>query len=271
MSRLNEIIAVINNKGGVGKTTTVQSIAACLLRLNKKLRILLIDLDPQGNLSLLMGWGSAQKTGDRTIYDALKSGGASVPVYKTSTGLYYSPSSPFLQTVDADLYRAMQPKMVLGACFGEQLDDHTGDGLTNVVEDFDYVFIDCPPSLSECTYNAMAVATGLLVPVQMEGLSVNGLGTIMVELGRVQKALNKGLELRGLLPVMVDARPKIVKEFIDYLHESFGDNVCKTMIRRCVKINEAHTRLQDIYSWAPYCTAAIDYEMLVKELFDKKK
>jgi len=269
--RLKEIIAVVNNKGGVAKTTTVQSLAAGILRSDPHLKILVVDLDPQANLSMLCGFNAEKQENARTVYDALRKA-ASIPVYKTEKGIYYSPSSPELQTVDADLFRQMQPKKVLGACFAVPVDDHTGDGLGLIIDSFDYVFIDCPPALSEVTYNAMAIASGLLIPVQAEGLSISGLGSIITEMGRVQHDLNPGLELRGVLPVMLDARPKIVKGFIDYLQKAYAGHICNTMIRRCIKINEAQTQLQDIFSWSPYCSAALDYEKLIKELFgDLKK
>ena len=227
-TRLKEVLAIVNNKGGVGKTTTVQSLAAALVRQHHNYRILVVDLDPQGHLSLLHGWNPQEHQNDRTVYDALRRGQA-LPIYKsTREGVYLSPSSPELQEVDSDLFKQVtNPKMV----------------------------------------NAMGVATGLLVPVQMEGLSVNGLGNIIVAMREVQSELNPNLELRGLLPTMVDARPRIVRDFIDYLKKSYGDNVCETLIHRSVKMNEAQTMLKDIYDYKPYSPTGIDYEALCKELF----
>ena len=104
-TRLKEVLAIVNNKGGVGKTTTVQSLAAALVRQHKEYRVLVVDLDPQGHLSLLHGWNDADHQNDRTIYDALRKG-QSVPVYKTNrTGVYLSPGSPELQEVDSDLFK----------------------------------------------------------------------------------------------------------------------------------------------------------------------
>ena len=282
MERLKEVLAVVNNKGGVGKTTTVQSLAAALVRLHPRMRVLVIDLDPQCHLSILNGFDVNQYMLQPTVYDALRRGDR-LPVYRTKRkGVFICPASLDLQDVDTDLFRQMNPKKVLQKCFGQPIDDHTAtpvgnktgvpetapEGLTTIIESFDYVLIDCPPALSQTTYNAMTVATGLLVPVQMEGLSVNGLGNIIIAMREVQSELNPNLELRGLLPTLVDARPRIVREFIDYLKRSYGEHVCKTMIRRCVKMNEAQTMLQDIYNYKPYCTAGNDYEALAKELFN---
>ena len=292
MERLKEVLAVVNNKGGVGKTTTVQSLAAALVRMNRKLRVLVIDLDPQMHLSILHGWNQADDYFTTpTIYTAMRNG-SSLPVYRTTRdGVYLVPGDDTLQDVDSDLFRQMNPKRVLQKCFGLPIDDHTDrecpkgekvqpsvgswkecekEGLTTIIESFDYVLIDCAPALSQSTYNAMTVASGLLIPVQMEGLSVNGLGNIIVAMREVQSELNPNLELRGLLPTMVDARPKIVRDFIDYLQRSYGDFVCKTMIHRSVKMNEAQTLKKDIYGYrfGQWSKVANDYEKLAEELFN---
>lgn len=264
--KLKEVLAIVNNKGGVGKTSTVQSLAAALVRRHKDYKILLIDLDPQGHLSILSGWN--KQSNMATIYDAMRKGGA-VPVYNTNRkNVFLSPASQELQEVDADLFRQMNPKKVLAKCFSKPIDNHTGEPFTDIINSFDYVLIDCPPALSQSTYNAMCVATGLLIPVQMEGLSVNGLGNIIVAMREVQSELNPNLELRGLLPTMVDARPRIVRQFIDYLKQSYGDHVCKTIIHRSIKMNEAQTMLKDIYEYRQWCSVANDYDNLAKELFE---
>ena len=113
----------------------------------------------------------------------------------------------------------------------------------------------------------MAVASGLLIPVQMEGLSVSGLAPVIVEMERVKRELNPQLQLRGLLPVMIDQRPNIVKSFIEYLRQAYGENVCKTTIPRSVKVNEAQTKKQDIYEYKQWSPVAIAYEQLCDELF----
>ena len=269
-TRLKEVLAVVNNKGGVGKTTTVQSLAAAMVREHPEWRVLVIDLDPQMHLSILHGWNPADDFFNKpTIYSAMR-GCNPLPVYKTTrNGVYLIPGDKAMQDVDSDLFRQMNPKKVLQKCFGLPLDDHTDVGLTNIIESFDYVLMDCPPALSQSTFNAMTVATGLLVPVQMEGLSVNGLGNIILAMREVQSELNPNLKLRGLLPTMVDKRPKIARGFIGYLERSYKTYVCRTMIRRTVKMNEAQTMAKDIYQYKPHSAAGIDYEMLCKEMFDK--
>lgn len=272
-TRLKEVLAVVNNKGGVGKTTTVQNLAAALVSLNNKLRVLVIDNDPQMHLSILHGWNETDDfLTTPTIYSSMRYG-SSLPVYRTTReGVFLVPGDDMIQFVDTDLSRQMNPKKVLQKCFGLPLDDHTDrvcpngevvqpsiftwehcekEGLTTVIESFDYVLIDCAPALSQATYNAMTVATGVLIPVQLGGLSINGLGKMLVAMREVQSELNPNLELRGLLPTMVDEHPKISRNFISYLQRSYGVNVCNTKIRRSIKTDEAQTLKMDIYGYRP--------------------
>jgi len=261
---LKEVLAVVNNKGGVGKTTTVQSLAAAMVREHPEWRVLVIDMDPQGNLSQLMGWNGERMP---TVTDALSSEQGLLPIYKNNRGIYYVPSSPALQKIEPKMMAQMQPYMVLRKLFIGKVEDYSDEGISTIPYYFDYVLIDCPPALSMCTYNAMAVASGLLIPVQMEGLSVSGLAPIIVEMERVKRELNSGLELRGILPVMVDMRPNIVRSFVDYLKGAYGDNVTSTIIPRSVKVNEAQTKKQNIYEYKQWSPVANAYEKLVKELF----
>lgn len=268
--RLKEVLAIVNQKGGVGKTTTVQSLAVALMRHCKSWHILVIDLDPQGDLSKLMHWDA--EFGDRpTVTDALAEERGRLPIYKSDRGVYYVPSSKELQNIEPkmmDQMKYLHPYLLLRQRLLGEIEDCTGEGITSIPEWFDYVLIDCSPALSMCTYNAMGAASGLLIPVQMEGLSVDGIGSIVVEMAQMQQGLNPQLQLRGLLPVMVDARPNIVKGFISYLRTAYGDNVTQTTIPRSVKVNEAQTKKQDIYEYKQWSPAACAYESLVKELFD---
>lgn len=265
-TRLKEVLAVVNNKGGVGKTTTVQSMAAAMKRGHKNWRILVIDMDPQGDLTKLYGWNKSRE-GQPTITDAMSVENGKLPIYKSDRGIYFVPSSPLLQKIEPKLQEQMQPYMVLRKLVIGSVEDCSGEGITTIPEWFDYVLIDCPPALSMCTYNAMAVASGLLIPVQMEGLSVSGLAPIIVEMERVKRELNPGLELRGILPVMIDLRPNIVRSFVDYLKQAYGGNVTTTIIPRSVRVNEAQTQKLDIYEHKKWSSVAIAYEQLTKELF----
>lgn len=275
-TRLKEVLAIVNHKGGVGKTTTVQSLAAAIVRMDKSKRVLAIDMDSQMHLSLLFGWDEEKaalkgvRSGLPTVYDAL-SYIAPLPIYKTTReGVYLSPSSPDLAKVDLDLQHQMKydPREVLARCFEQPFDDHTGDGLTNVLTDFDYVLIDCPPALSLSTYNAMTAATGMLVPTLLTALSTNGLGKIVLAMGFVQKRLNPNLELRGILPTMTDLRLRTAQGCLQYLQDSYPNSVCDTIIRKCVKIDEAQNEVKDIYEYKQWSSVANDYDALAKELFN---
>ena len=272
MGKLREVLAFVNNKGGVGKTTTVQSVAAGILRLNKKAKVLCIDLDPQGNMSFLMGWEKvkADYSPALTVADALRDGSSnSLPVYKKSDRWYYVPASSLLNSIDPDLHRQMQSKLVLCQLFGNEFTDMSGDfkdGTRWISEVFDYVLIDCAPSLSELTYNALGASTGVIIPVQLEGLSVSGIGKILKACKDVRKMLNPDLEVRGLLLAMADERTNMTKDMVKYLRDTYDEIVFDTRIRRCVKVAEAQLQLRNIFEYAPYCTAGIDYEAFVKEL-----
>ena len=293
-TRLKEVLAVMNHKGGTAKTTTVQSLAAAIVRQDKQARVLVIDLDPQWHLSRLLGW---QQGRGRTVYDALRDQ-SGLPVYQVPTkcnginqpitgdkGIWLCPGSPLLQDVDADLTRQLQPLLALRKCFfngittTDKIDGTLYDGAGPIVPVvFDYVLIDCPPALSKSTYNAMAVANGLLVPTSLEGLSVSGLGPILVEMGKVKQELNPQLELTGILPVKTDLRSNIARDILEDLRVKFGDRLLlyqwnksrKTPLSGIpneAKMNEAQTKKLSIYDWQPYSAAGMAYEQLAKVLF----
>lgn len=264
-AKLKMILAIVNNKGGVGKTTTVQNLAAGMIRKDKNLKILVIDLDPQCNLTLLMHAPEQCATIFESMIEC-----KGLPIYRSDIGVYYVPGSAQMQDIDPFLQKTGAPRQVLGACLDSDCIDMTGEGIKNPIDYFDYILIDCPPALSQSTYNAMVAASHLLIPVQMEGLSVNGLAAILEAMDQIKNgkfALNKELELIGLLPVMLDERPKIVRSALSYLKETYGDKVLHHGIRRCVKVNESQTMMKDLYHYSPYCTAANDYYNVIEELF----
>lgn len=269
---LQEIVAIVNNKGGVGKTTTVQSIAAGLVRKKHNLRVLVVDLDPQCNLSSLMG---TRVDGYSTIYDAMcKQSG--VPIYKCANGVYAVPGSGQMENIEQhlpggpSLREQMKSYTVLLGCLQDNdCIDMTGEGLKNVFDDFDYVLIDCPPALSKNTYNALVAASKVLVPVQMEALSVKGVDEILGVMEEVKEFhMNDNLEMLGLLPVMVDERTNITKELRELLSNKHGDIVLPCRIRRSVKLVEAQACGKGVFEYAPYCSAGIDYEEAIKIMFN---
>lgn len=285
-SRLKDVLAFANNKGGVAKTTTVQNVAAGLLKRDPGLRILCIDLDPQGNLSSLLGWRDKMMDYHKrnrttlTVADALRDGDNNhLPVYRNPDGLWYCPASAQLSDIDPDLHRQMQSKLVLSSLFGNTiLDmDHlymdaqplNEDPANDYIEDtFDYVLIDCAPALSELTYNALGAASGVIIPVQLGSLSVDGIGRMIEAYKQVKRKLNNDLLLRGLLIVMADERTRLARETSDFLRDNYDAHMFKTRIRQCVKVGESQFQHQDIFAYAPDCTAAQDYDEFVTELLN---
>ena len=301
-TRLKEVFAFVNNKGGVAKTTSVQNVAAGMLRKNPALRILVIDLDPQCNLSSLMNWSSYQD--DITVYDSLIAADAdplpSLHVYQSEPGLYFLPASPKLADIERALNTQMQPKLALSTILGSPLHLHSntqeattqgatiqeatvlGDfvaepSLASVPEPplplypedyFDYILIDCPPALSILTFNALAAATAILIPVELGALSVDGIGNMLDAYTAVRRRINKDLVMRGLFIVKSDERPRVARETIDILKDTWGAHLLNARVRQCVKIQESQWHHLDIFKHAPECNAAKDYAALVDELIN---
>lgn len=276
--QLGDVVSVTNFKGGVGKTTTVQTLAACLNKMHPEKRVLVIDLDPQCNLSFLLGWNDLRKTlpeyARMTVYDSMTKV-SKIPIYASESGIFYVPGSSEMQNIDVSLFGQNIPRLVLAKCVMQGYHNMTkgaiGDDATgNVFEDFDYMLIDCPPSLSQSTCNAMAMATTLLVPIQMEGLSVTGVGSILEQAKQIKNELNPNLVNMLLLPTMVNSQLIITNELQDFLEANFEDSLIPTPIHRSVKVAEAQTRMTDVINYAPTCRAAQDYMKVAKTIFSEE-
>lgn len=295
--KLKAVFAIANKKGGVGKTTSAQNIAAGLVKFHKPTRsnpdckVLVIDLDEQKNISYLLGWDkkNEDRNGENTIYAALRDG-SSLPVYRSTIpadgkttdtdterkGIWYCPASRHLATVDADLRHHMNSKTVLCKCFNKPLLMQNarqriavaGEDREVRVSDFDYVIIDCPPSISELTYNALAVATDLIIPLQLESMSIQGFSEMMETYNAVKDELNPHLEVTGILKVMTTDRLSTAKGFSEWLKEHSPERVFFTRIRRADVINQSQAMRQSIFEYKPHSLPAIDYENLVKEIVE---
>ncbi len=283
MIRLQEVLAFVNNKGGVAKTTTVQNTAAGILLARPGSRVLCIDLDPQGNLSSLLGWAEKRKQfapgQAATVYEAMRDGfNNQLPVYKSREGLFYCPASSLLASLEPDLFRQMNPKLVLNQllgnnlCYMEPSCAIAGDypeQISNVIESFDYVLIDCAPALSELTYNALGAATGVIIPMGLDSLSVAGLPPMAAACRLVQQQLNRGMRMRGLLITKADERTIIARSIAEAVRREYEGSVFAARIRECVKVKESQAMQQDIFEYAPECTAAKDYAAFVQELLNQ--
>ena len=280
--RLKEILAFVNHKGGVGKTTTVQSLAAGLRRYGRgffgkgedgkerRPRILLIDLDPQSSLSFLFGWNEAENAGKPTVYDALVQQ-SRLPVYQVREGIYLAPASYRLISIEPFLNQMPVPRKALFKLFSKPLTEMQGEelmqeGVSSILEAFDYVLIDCPPALSLLTHNALSVASSVVIPIQLEMLATKGIDEILNAVQETREDLNPDIDIRGLLMVMSNDQTRITKEFKGYLGQKFDDYMFDAYTRRDTKMVEAQAKNQDIFEFAPYCRVGLDYEKFTKEI-----
>ena len=241
---MRQTISIVNHKGGVGKTTSVSSLGVALARMGK--RVLLVDLDAQGNLTDTL----TQTPGDRSIYDSLRTL-ETLPVVNIREGLDLCPSSIDLVSMDLELADKREREYRLSRILR---------GL-----DYEYILLDCPPSLGLLTINALTASTKVIIPLTPEALPAKGLGTLLDIIERTKETLNPGLSLGGILITRYNRR-KINRLVEETLRETFGDSVFKTKIRENVDISESPLQGMDIYSYSPNSIGAKDYESLAMEV-----
>ena len=244
---MRQTISIVNHKGGVGKTTSVSSLGVALARMGK--RVLLVDLDAQGNLTDTL----TQTPGDRSIYDSLRTL-ETLPVVNIREGLDLCPSSIDLVSMDLELADKKEREYRLSRLL---------QGL-----DYEYILLDCPPSLGLLTINALTASTKVIIPLTPEALPAKGLGTLLDIIERTKETLNPGLSLGGILITRYNRR-KINRLVEETLRETFGDSVFKTKIRENVDISESPLQCKDIYSYSPDSIGAKDYESLALEVVAK--
>jgi chromosome partitioning protein len=246
------IMAVANQKGGVGKTTTATNLGACLAELGH--RTLLVDLDPQANATT--GLGLDPRAIDVSMYDVLL---REVPledcIEATAVrNLFVAPASLDLAGAEIELVPAFSRERRLASA------------LEPVSEDFDYVLIDCPPSLGLLTVNGLAAASEVLVPIQCEYYALEGLGQLLRNVELVKKNLNPTLEVSTIVLVMYDARTKLAAQVVDEVRHHFGEKVCRQVIPRSVRLSEAPSFGQPIITFDPASRGALAYRLLAKEV-----
>jgi chromosome partitioning protein len=249
------IVAIINQKGGVGKTTTAVNLAAGLARAGH--RTLLIDLDPQAHATVGLGLDPEQFT-DRTIGEVLLSDAASVSSVIADTYL------PMLKAVPASLALSKADSLLHSRHFREQRLQHA----LRTLEGFDYVVIDCQPTLGVLPVNAMVAASQFLIPTQPSGYALRGLGDLLETLNSI-KRFATGWEYRILL-TMVMAQATVTNDMVDRALEPLREKVLQTRISRCEVLNRCQTEDQpkDVASYAAHSRAAHDYEHLTSEILD---
>ena len=247
-----KILAIINQKGGVGKSTTAVNLAAALGAMNKE--VLLVDLDPQGNAT--SGYGIDKRELDGCVYDALL---GETPVEEVilacvGKGVDVLPSTINLAGAEVELVNEMarenRLKSALGSLRGR----------------YDYILIDCPPSLGLLTINALVAADKLLVPIQCEFYALEGVTKLLDSMNRVKKMLNPSLDIFGIVMTMYDSRTNLSNQVVNEVRSFFGKTVFETMIPRTVKLSEAPSYGQPIIEYAPDNKGTEAYNELAREV-----
>jgi chromosome partitioning protein len=245
-------MAVANQKGGVGKTTTAINLGAGLAELDY--RTLIVDLDPQGNATT--GVGVNPRNLDASMYDVIIN---EVPIENcieatSFRNLFVAPASLDLAGAEIELVPAFSRELRLRRA------------LEAVGDDYDFVLIDCPPSLGLLTVNGLAAAQEVLVPIQCEYYALEGLGQLLRNVELVRRSLNPELDVSTIVLVMYDARTKLADQVAQEVRGHFGDRVCRNIVPRTVRLSEAPSFGQPIMAFDPTSRGAIAYRELAKEV-----
>jgi len=254
---MGHIIAVANQKGGVGKTTTSVNLAAAMAKFNRK--ILLIDFDPQGNASVSLGVDKDEL--DKTVFDCLigEAQTEDAMLHSEQTGVWLLPANSDLTAAEVELLdERLGPKRLQ-------------EILSEIRDDFDYILIDCPPTLNMLAINALGAANGVLVPVQCEYFALEGLSALMGTIDQIKEQLNPDLQIDGLLRTMHDRRNNLANDVSNELLKHFGMKVLQTIIPRNVRLAEAPSYGESILDYDKSSAGAMAYTALATELLRKLK
>ena len=251
-----KIIAIVNQKGGVGKTTTTVNLSAALAKKGKK--VLLIDEDPQGNATSGVGVNKMQ---EKSTYDIIINDTEfeEVIIKSSIKKLDVCPSNINLACAEVELVPMMARELKLK------------EKLEKIKANYDYIIIDCPPSLGLLTINALTAANSIIIPIQCEYYALEGVGQLMNTVNLIKKQLNKDLYIEGVVLTMNDARTNLSNQVISEVKKYFKDNVYKTIIPRNVKLSEAPSYGMPITTYAPLSKGARCYEKLAGELIKGNK
>jgi chromosome partitioning protein len=251
---LPRVLAIANQKGGVGKTTTTVNTAAALAEMG--LRTLVVDLDPQGNATT--GLGIESRGLEHSMYHVLMQEAQFDDCIEPTEikNLFVAPSSMDLAGAEIELVPAFSRETRLR------------NALKEVLDNFDYVLIDCPPTLGLLTVNGLTAATEVFVPIQCEYYALEGLGQLLRNVEMVQRNLNPELEITTIVCVMYDSRTKLSEMVVQDVRKHFGDKVLKTVVPRNVRLSEAPSFGQPITTFDPRSLGAVAYREVAKEVHD---
>ena len=251
---MTKIIAILNHKGGVGKTTTTINLAAALQQ--KKKRVLAIDMDGQANLTESFGFSIEE---EKTVYGAMR-GEYPLPLVKVGNGISIVPSCLDLSAAESELINEPGRELILKGLIARLLD----------TQQFDYILIDCPPSLGLLTLNALTAADYLIIPVQAQFLAMRGMAKITNVIEIVRERLNPNLNIGGIVITQFDKRKTLNKNVSEIINDSFCDKVFKTVIRDNVALAEAPIKGKNIFEYNKNSNGAKDYMSLAQEVLKLK-
>ena len=253
---MSKVIAIVNQKGGVGKTTTAVNLSTVLAQKGKK--VLLIDEDPQGNATSGLG---IEKSAEKSIYDVLiNETSFEEAIQETAIkNLYLCPSNIDLAGAEVELVNMLARE------------SRMKEKIEAIQDKFHYIIIDCPPSLGLLTINSLTAANSIMIPIQCEYYALEGVGQLMNTVNLIRKQLNKDLYIEGVVLTMNDARTNLSNQVVSEVRKYFKDNVYKTIIPRNIKLSEAPSYGMPITAYAPRSKGARCYEKLANELLRAKK